>query len=177
MINEDHEPTIHSNRMAEATYGKNFQPATNQPEAFLEARQASMEFKVPGGTIRVDTRIKVSRSPWSVRSIILENDTEIQEGPFAPIQQEFDASTADPEGLADLRLDFARQALAGHLARCKQVERALSGKTPSPGKGKGPIIAVVVALLLVIGGTAGFLLWKQSKKASSPESVGNFGFG
>lgn len=142
-------------------------PTTDPVESFVESRQVFEDFQVPGGTIRVDTRIKVSRNPWSVRSVVLENGTEVQEGPFAPIQQEFDPSSADSDSLEDLKLEFARQALAGHLARCKQVERALKGQAPSSGKGKGPIIAVVVALLLLVGGTSGFLLWKQSKSKSS----------
>src|SRR5262245_55832105 len=134
-------------------------------EAFLEARQVFKEYPVPSGTVRVETRIKVSRSPWSVRCVVLENDTEIQDGPFAPIQQEFEAGGADPEGvgLADLHLDFARKALAGHLARCKQVERALAGKAPGSGKGKGIAIAAVLALMLGVGGAIGYVLWAKHK--------------
>lgn len=143
-------------------------------EAFLESREIGNDFQVPGGVIRVETRIKVSRSPWSVRSTVLENGAEIQEGPFAPLREEYDASTAEPETLDDMRFSFAQQALEGHHARCRQVESALSGKAPKGGKqervsgeksgGKGALIAAAILFtVLVLGGGAAYLLGPGKK--------------
>lgn len=168
MLQEDYEDSIST----DLDVDRESSVVTDPAQAFLEARQVFKEYPVPGGTIRVDTRIKVSRSPWSVRCVILENGTEIQDGPFAPIEETFDASTVDPEGVADLQLDFARKALAGHLARCKQVERALAGKAPGSGKGKGIAIAAVLALLLGVGGAMGYVLWAKHKtKTASSEQT------
>jgi hypothetical protein len=140
-------------------------PVPGDPvQAFLESREIGKDFQVSGGVIRVETRIKVSRSPWSVRSVVLENGAEIQEGPFAPVREEYDAAMAEPETLDDVRYSFAQQALEGHHARCRQVERALSGKPPKSeravgaekSRGKGALItaAILFAVLLLGGGTA-----------------------
>ena len=153
--------------------------AADPVEAFLEAREIGQDFQVPGGVIRVETRIKVSRSPWSVRSVVLENSVEIQEGPFAPIREELDASKADPEALDDLRISFAQQALDGHYARCRQVERTLAKaqrggkqKAETGGKSstKGILIAVVaVGVIALVGGTA-YLLGPGKKLFSGMQS-------
>src|SRR5215204_6594183 len=83
---------------------------TDPVTELLENRQVARDFQVTDSTIRVETRIKVSRSPWTVRSAVLENGVEVQEGPFTPIQEELDASQLEPETLEEARLDFARQA-------------------------------------------------------------------
>jgi hypothetical protein len=152
--------------------------ASDPVEAFLESREIGTDFQVPGGVIRVETRIKVSRSPWSVRSVVLENGAEIQGGPFAPVREEHDPSMAEPETLDDMRLSFAKQALEGHQARCRQVERALSGKAPKGEKreaeigggksgGKGALIAAAVLFtVLVLGGGAAYLLGPGKKLLS-----------
>lgn len=139
-------------------------------EAFLEARVAIHEIVIQGSVFRVETRIRLSRTPWSVRSVVVENGTEVPDGPFEPLEDELDASLLELETVEESRRDLAARALEAHAIRCRQLEEALrpsQAPPPSPPRGRTLVATTALALLTILGGT-GFALW--SKRASAPPS-------
>jgi len=145
---------------------------TNPVEELLESRMVARDFQVEGGTVSVETRIRLSRNPWTVASVVLENGVEVQEGPFAPLRDEVDTSTFDPEALADLRREVATRVLAIHESRCREVERALGrGGAPRRSGGKALGIAFVSVLVLAALGGGGYYWWfHRAAQDSAPSS-------
>jgi hypothetical protein len=135
-------------------------------EELLESRLLARDFEVEGGTVRIETRVRIRRSPWSVTSTILENGVEVQEGPFAPVSDELDVDSYDPESFEDLRREFATQVVALHESRCRDVESALTGgeATENAGGSRGGLLALVSVLLIAVAGGFGYYLWQQKSK-------------
>lgn len=136
-------------------------------EELLESRLLARDFEVEWGSVRVETRVRISRSPWSVTSTILENGVEVQEGQFAAVSDEVDIDSLDPESFEDLRREFAAQVVALHESRCRDVERALNGGEAAgrTGGSRGAILAVGVALSIAAVGGAGYYLWQEKSEA------------
>jgi hypothetical protein len=138
--------------------------STDPVDHLLEARQVIWDFQGADGTVRVETRIKLQRRPWSFLSTVQEDGVEIETGPLAPVRKDLDPTDLEPEWVEDTKRDFAGQALAVHAERCRQVERALAGPERTGGpKRHGVVIAVVLVVVAAVLGGVAFHLSRQKQ--------------
>lgn len=158
---------------AEANSTRGGSTPSDDPVGYLlEARQAIQDFQTPGGTVRVDTRIKLERRPWSFLSTVQENGVEIQNGLLAPVRRDLDPTDLEPEWVEDAKRDFATQALAVHGERCRQVERALAGPERIAGpKRHGVVIAVVLVVVAAGLGGVAFHLSRQKQGTGAADAA------
>ena len=151
-------------------------PAQDPIDELLESRFVARDFEVEGGTVRVETRIRLSHNPWSVSSVVLENGVEVRDGPFAPLHDEVDTNSFDPDAFEDLRRELASRVFEIHNSRCRNVERALSGKPTSTG-GRSKTLGVTLVLILLLGSLAGagYYLWSRKPfRAATLDEVEGF---
>lgn len=90
---------------------------------FLAARRISNDFPTPRGKIRVETRIRISRPPWVLRTVALRDGKEWRREPFAPAEEQEDPGAAPS---AEALQSFASKALDLHYQFCRRVEEDLA---------------------------------------------------
>lgn len=138
----------------------------------LESRRVSHDFPSRLGKIRVETRIRISRPPWTHRTAVLRDGTEFQKEPLAPVEEQQDASGLDAGDLQRARESFARKALALHEDFCRQVQEDLAApgggvltgrgvEIRLPASRKGLVVPGLITIVLALVGVGAYLLWRQ----------------
>lgn len=153
-----------------------------QPEALdpvtdlLESRRVSEAFPSNYGKIRVETRIRVSRFPWTLRATVLRDGVEVQTEPIVPIEEQV-KSVGTGSDLVHAREAFARLALRRHESLCRLVQEDLA--TPGGGILEGRavsshllrsvkriLLCVVVGVMLMIVVTVATVLLMPATERS-----------